>query len=174
MKSTDPKIYEAITSTNQMKFFIIGKLFEEIFQDLLMVLFMCLTYIAEINIEAITKDVPTRSFQTQNVSPDCIKKWKKNYFAVQEYVKEIDRFFGPTLIITFAKISFQSILIGFKALGAVFEYEPMNPTGFIVKSTTNAFLAAGFIFAAQRMEEKVRHLLLQTKVFFSSIIEQLM
>ena len=150
------------------------RFYQEIFQDLLVVLFLCLTYLATITNETIIQDVSTRSFQWRNVSLYWIRQWKKNYFAVQEYVKEIDRFFGPTLIITFAKISFQSILIGFKALGAVFEYEPMNPTGFIVKSTTNAFLAAGFIFAAQRMEEKVRHLLLQTKVFFSSIIEQLM
>ena len=144
-----------IFTLSQLTSFLISTIYDETFQDFLVVLFVCLTYLAAINIEAITKDVSTRSFQRRNVSLYWIRQWKKNYFAVQEYVKEVDRFYGPILIITFAKISVHTIVACYMFIAAVFQNKTENPLGYIVKTTTNIILAAGFIVAAQRMEKKV-------------------
>ena len=128
---------------------------EEIFHDLLVVLFVCLTYLAAINIEAITKDVSTRSFQRRNVSLYWIKQWKKNYFAVMEYVKEVDRFYGPAIVLIFGKISVHTIVACSKFVAVEFQNETENPLPYVVKTITNILLAAGFIVATRRMEEKV-------------------
>jgi len=139
------------------------KVYQEIFQDLLMVLFLCLTYLATITNETIIQDVSTRSFQWRNVSLYWIRQWKKNYFAVQEYVKEIDRFFGPTLIITFAKISVDIIVTCSVVVNWIFQIEARNPLLFILKTITNILLAAGSIIAAQKMEEKASDLTKELK-----------
>ena len=131
------------------------KFYQEIFQDLLVVLFLCLTYLATITNETIIQDVSTRSFQWRNVSLYRIRQWKKNYFAVQEYVKEIDRFYGPILIITFAKISVHTIVACYIFIAAVFQNETVNPLASIMKTATNIILVVGPIIAAQKMGKKV-------------------
>ena len=144
------------------------RFYQEIFQDLLVVLFLCLTYLATITNETIIQDVSTRSFQWRNVSLYWIRQWKKNYFAVQEYVKEIDRFFGPTLIITFAKISVDIIVTCSVVVNWIFQIEARNPLLFILKTITNILLAAGSIIAAQKMEEKVIPHLCIIQVYYTS------
>ena len=167
--SMDPEIIQISTPQFIMSF-LISIFYEEIFQDLLVLLFVCLTYLAAINIEAITKDVSIRSFQRRNVSPYWLRQWKKNYFAVHEYVKEINRFFGPTLILIFCKISVYTIVACYKFVAAVFRNKSENPSLYIVKTITDNLLAAGFIVATQRMEEKVILVKYFIRVLFPSII----
>ena len=152
--SMDPEIIQISTPQFIMSF-LISIFYEETFQDFLMALFVCLVHLAAINIEAITKDVSTRSFQRWNVSLYWIRQWKKNYFAVQEYVKEIDRFYGPILIITFAKISVHTIVACYIFIAAVFQNETVNPLASIMKTGTNIILVVGPIIAAQKMRKKV-------------------
>ena len=152
--SVNPKMVQIFT-LSQLTSFLISTIYDETFQDFLVVLFVCLTYLAVINIEAITKDVSTRSFQRWNVSLYWIRQWKKNYFAVQEYVKEIDRFYGPILIITFAKISVHTIVACYIFIAAVFQNETVNPLASIMKTATNIILVVGPIIAAQKMGKKV-------------------
>ena len=154
MISLDPQTVEIITSQHMM-FFCISIIFASTFQDFWMVLFVCLTHVAAINIEAITKDVSTRSFQRRNVSLYWIRQWKKNYFAVQEYVKEIDRFYGPTTVLIFGKISIRMIIACYKFIAVLFQNETENPLASFVLTTMNILLATGFIVATQRMEKKV-------------------
>ena len=154
MISSGPQTVKIMTS-QYMTLYFTSAIYNETFQDFLMALFVCLVHLAAINIEAITKDVSTRSFQRRSVSLYWIRQWKKNYFAVQEYVKEIDRFYGPTIVLIFGKISVQTIVACYKVVAVVFKNETENPLGYIVKTTTNIILAAGFIVAAQRMEKKV-------------------
>ena len=144
-----------IFTLSQLTSFLISTIYDETFQDFLVVLFVCLTYLAAINIEAITKDVSTRSFQRLNVSLYWIRQWKKNYFAVKEYVKEVDRFYGPMLILIFCKISVHTIVSCYKFIVWLFQNGTGSPLAFIGKTATNILFAVGSIAAAQKMEEKV-------------------
>ena len=134
---------------------LISTIYDDTFQDLLVVLFVCLTYLAAINIEAITKDVSIRSFQRLNVSLYWIRQWKKNYFAVMEYVKEVDRFYGPILILIFCKISVHTIVTFYKVVALKSQNEAESPLAYATKTATNILFAVGSIVAAQKMEEKV-------------------
>ena len=154
MISLRPQTVEIITSQYMMGYFF-STIYDDIFQDFLMVLFVCLTYLAATNIEAITKDVSTRSLQRQNVSLYWIRQWKKNYFAIKKYVDEIDRFYGPAIVLIFGKISVNTIVTGYKCVDWIFLNESENPLPYVVKTITNILLAAGFIVATRRMEEKV-------------------
>ena len=152
--SMDPEIIQISTPQFIMSF-LISIFYEGIFQDLLVVLFMCLAYLAAINIEAITKNVSIRSFQRRNVSLYWIRQWKKNYFTVQEYVEEIDRFYGPVLIVLFCKVSVHTIVTCYRIVGSVLRNEAGNPVAYIVKGTANILSLAAFIVAAQKMEKRV-------------------
>ena len=152
--SLGPETAEFIKSQHTI-FYFISTIYDDTFQDFLGVLFVCLTYLAVINIEAITKDVSTRSFQRRNVSLYWIKQWKKNYFAVQEYVNEIDRFYGPAIVLIFGKISVNTIVTGYKCVDWIFLNESENPLPYVVKTITSIYLAAGFIVSAKRIEKKV-------------------
>ena len=154
MISLGPQTVKIMTS-QYMTLYFTSAIYNESFQDFLMALFVCLVHLAAINIEAITKDVSIRSFQRRSVSLYWIRQWKKNYFAVQEYVKEIDRFYGPILIITFAKISVHTIVACYIFIAAVFQNETVNPLASIMKTGTNIILVVGPIIAAQKMRKKV-------------------
>ena len=152
--SIDSKIFQVISSQFIISF-LISTIYDDSFQDFLVVLFVCLTYLAAINIEAITKDVSTRSFQRLNVSLYWIRQWKKNYFAVNEYVKEVDRFYGPILILIFCKISVHTIVTCYKVVALKSQNEAESPLAYATKTATNILSAVGSIVAAQKMEEKV-------------------
>ena len=152
--SLGPETAEFIKSQHTI-FYFISTIYDDTFQDFLVVLFVCLTYLAVINIEAITKDVSTRSFQRRNVSLYWIRQWKKNYFAVKEYVKEVDRFYGPILILIFCKISVHTIVTFYKVVALKSQNEAESPLAYATKTATNILFAVGSIVAAQKMEEKV-------------------
>ena len=154
MISLGPQAVEIITSQHMM-FYFFSTIYDDTFQDFLMVLFVCLTYLAATNIEAITKDVSTRSLQRRNVSLYWIRQWKKNYFAIKKYVNEIDRFYGPAIVLIFGKISVYTIVAGYKCVDWIFQNETENPLPYVVKTITSIYLAAGFIVSAKRIEKKV-------------------
>ena len=78
------------------------------------ILFVCLTCIGSISIQIIIKEVRTQIPKLENKSGNRVRKWRQIYGVVHEFIEEIDTFFGPILLIFFARMFIFFIISVFK------------------------------------------------------------
>lgn len=71
---------------------------QELYQSLLVTLFLSLTLLASLGIQQITRDV-TNISSIPSLSDARVWKWKQSYCLVFDLVKECDQFFGPFLLL---------------------------------------------------------------------------
>ena len=135
---------------------IFVKVVTEMFQDFTVVLFVSFTWIASMNIQAIAEDVSVYFASMRDAPSQRILKWQKNYFTTLEYIEEIDHFFGPTTLIIFATLLFQTCVYSFIVTNFFLNAAATGiPQIFVVKMITNVLLVVGFILGTERMKAKV-------------------
>ena len=129
---------------------LIGNLIIQIHQELLTALFVCLSWLVAMNIQALTEDVAT----VEDVSSFCLIKWKRNYFAILECVREIDRFCGPAMTVMFVKVFVQTTISVFAATEVAFG-NVSPPAGLLVMTVINVVSVSALMVGISRINEKV-------------------
>ena len=78
------------------------------------ILFVCLTCVASTSIQVIIEDVQTQIPKLDNRSGHRVRKWRQTYGVIHDFIEEIDLFFGPTLLVFFARMFIFFIISVFK------------------------------------------------------------
>lgn len=84
-------------------FTAIGAQLTDLYIYLSVILFTCLTCVASDGIQIIIDDVPSQSLMFHSESSHRVRKWRRSYGLIYDFVEEVDRFFGPILLVFFAR-----------------------------------------------------------------------
>ena len=68
------------------------------------ILFVCLTCVASKGIQTIIDDVQSQTSIFHNESGNRVRKWRQSYGMIHDFIEEVDQFFGPVLLIFFARM----------------------------------------------------------------------
>ena len=97
----------------------IGYEMTDLYIYLPVILFVCLTCVASKGIQIIIEDVQSNASMFHNESGHRVRKWRHSYGLIHDFVEEVDKFFGPVLLVYFARMFvifvitvFQLTLIG--------------------------------------------------------------
>ena len=129
------------------------KFVPEVYKDLISLLFVCLIWLASKSIQIIVNDVETRFSTIQDDAVHQVIEWKRNYFVTLDWIEEIDGFFGPVLVISFANIFLTTSFLSFRCLNGIFSGIDENLSASLFRIGKNITMMSGLICVTQMMKK---------------------
>ena len=134
---------------------LFGKVIMDIYKDFTMMLFLSLTWVATMGIEGIIQEIQFHISVSENVSIDRIMGWKGKYFTILDFIQEINRFFGPVIIINLANLFLTTSIFSFRLLNMIFSGSNGGWVSPFMKIIRNMMTVSGLVFGTETMKEKV-------------------
>ena len=126
----------------------------DFYEDLSTILFVNLTWLASMSLEGIAEEVQNAAQPFHDLAGHQVKKWKRTYCLIMNFVEEIDQFFGMFLLISFVKLYVTFFLFSFSAVVYMFTSKK-RLVFMIVYLIKNLVLMSVVIFASEQMRRKV-------------------
>ena len=136
----------------------------EIFRQLALILFACLTWLACNSISRIlTNDIEHHN--STMVSVQQIKIWRKNYLIVLEFIAEINEFFGPILLFSVMGIFVETTMFTFRFSKLMFIGSESFLGSGILKIIRGFITMFALLIVPEKMKEKVRWIHYLTNIY---------
>lgn len=133
---------------------VVGIVLGEVYECLLVALFVSLNWFASASIEAITTQIKNHYPSLRGVSCYQLTKWKRSYRLTLEFIEEVDKAFGPALFVLVVK---QFIFFVVYSYGILYQLVINGPIVFsCLYNMRNALLMLALIAGSQQMKNKVR------------------
>ena len=136
------------------------RLIIDLYEGLAIALFFGLTWLASECIQLVTDDVETYSPALYVTYEQRLKKWKRSYCLISNFVEEIERFFETLLF----QLIVRQFCLSFFFVSRIVIITVIRPDGFdqqlAVLLAKNAVLTSAVIFGSQMMKQKVRRLII--------------
>lgn len=129
----------------------IGLYMTDMLEYFLVILFLCLIWLAVINIQDLIGEIKNPSPPTYGTTQSRLIKWQRSYQLTSDYVRAIEEFFDTFLLIFFAHQFFTFFLF----FNDVITGDTINRFEALHYLSKNMFFILMIIFAAQNLEKKV-------------------
>lgn len=74
------------------------------YQVLAVFFFICLTWLASMMLDSLIDQLPANQVTANNDFGQQLRKWDHNFGLINDYIEEINRFFGLILLLALAKL----------------------------------------------------------------------
>ena len=110
--------YQIKYQNSTVNFFFIAAGYEmaEFYIYLPVILFVCLTYLASISIQATIEDVQFQFTKSPTESGYQAKQWKQTYGLIHDFIEGIDEFFGLILLLFFTRMFIFFVVVAFRSI----------------------------------------------------------
>ena len=148
-----------VTFNGEIRYFLLatpGRLATYYFNCIVVVLFVVLTWFASLNIQLIADDVRNFRPKLGHATELRLNRWNKNYALISNVVEEIDRFFGPYLVVFTSKTFIVTINFAFNAVYSTFFQGNTDISGFLFLTCLDVLLLVIIVLAVEQMKKKVQ------------------
>ena len=74
------------------------------YQVMAVLFFVCLTWLASMMLDSLIDQLPADQVTANNDFGQQLRKWDHNFGLINDYIEEINGFFGPILLLALAKM----------------------------------------------------------------------
>ena len=127
----------------------------EMYKNLSLILFGCLTSLASTSLHFLTEEVGIWYSNIHGVSSYRVNRWQKIYFTIVDFIMEIDGFFGPMVVIAISHIFIRTIIDISMLAEILLGLNEGSPIVFFLRNLGNIFTIIGFVFGNEIIKRKV-------------------
>lgn len=132
----------------------VGIIIGESYECFLVVLFVSLTWLANMSIQILIQDVQTDTVLLELID-NVVLNWKRRYCIILEFIEEVNNFFGPALLIFISKYVIMFIVYSFMLVNQFhYHVKSIFALGYMIR---NLFLILLLVIGTQKMKNKVSH-----------------
>lgn len=155
----EDEYHRSLNNTRNASYFRLNMIMKasiDIYKDTALLMFGFFIWFASESIQVIIKDIETCSSSIGNTFNYRLATWKRNYFVILGLIEEIDRFFGPALLVNIASLFLSTTFFSFRIIYVIFRGLDERQYASILKLTRNLLTIFGIIFITERLKNKVK------------------
>ena len=127
----------------------------QIYKNFFVLLYLSLIWLASESIQVLTDEIQTWPVRIKRPLNYRVRNWKYTYLEISSLIKEINGFFGPSMILIFSSIFTQIILSSYKVVVISFRDTDDNVAVYLLRLVFNTLIVLILISATEAMRSKV-------------------